>query len=67
MIIMTKLLQYGGAAVAVLGILVCLITGVLRLMGHYNVLGYETMTLFISGIALMVAACAVKLYLPNGH
>jgi len=44
------------------GVLVCLGTGVSRLMGEYHMAGSETVTLFIVGIALMVAACLAKLY-----
>ena len=44
------------------GIIVCALAGVSRLLGIYHVLGFESVTLFIGGIALMVMACLVKLH-----
>lgn len=45
------------------GLLICLGTGISRLLGHYHIMGSEVVTLFIVGIALMVAACLGKLYI----
>lgn len=59
---MDKLIRLIGNAAALLGLLICLFAGVARLTGGYHVLGYESMTLFTGGIALMVAACLAKLY-----
>jgi len=44
------------------GVLVCLGSGVGRILGQYHIAGSETVTLFIVGIALMVAGCFGKLY-----
>jgi type IV secretory pathway VirB2 component (pilin) len=57
-----KLIRLTGNAAALLGILICLLAGVARMAGNYHLLGYESMTLFTGGIALMVAACLAKLY-----
>lgn len=59
---MDKLLEITGHIGAGLGILVCLLAGVSRLAGYYYFLGFETITLFIGGIALMVMACLARLY-----
>ncbi len=58
---MTNLLENLGNTVGVLGVLVCLVTGVARITGHFHVIGYEAMTLFTGGIALMLIACLIKL------
>ena len=62
---MNKLLHFAGNSAAALGILICLVAGVTRLTGSYYVLGYEAITLFIGGIALMVMACLAKLHRLN--
>ena len=58
---MQKLIQVIGNIAGILGIAVCLVTGIMRLSGHAVVFGFEAITLFIGGIALMVMACLVKL------
>lgn len=59
---MQKLIQALGNSAAILGIAICLVTGVMRLGGQAVVFGFEAITLFIGGIALMVMACLAKLY-----
>jgi hypothetical protein len=59
---MWKLMQTGGHIAAIAGILICFITGIMRILGQPVVFGFEAITLFIGGIALMVMACLVKLY-----
>jgi len=56
--IINQLANISGAA----GVFVCLASGAGRLIGKYHIAGSETVTLFIVGIALMVAACLGKLY-----
>ena len=58
---MQKLIQTVGDIAAILGITICLVTGVMRLSGQAVVFGFEAITLFIGGIALMVMACLAKL------
>ena len=53
---MDKLIKIFGDAAAVLGLLICLVAGLWRVAGHYTLAGYESMTLFTGGIALMLAA-----------
>lgn len=59
---MHKLIQTVGNIAAILGITICLITGLMRLSGQLTVFGFEAITLFIGGIALMVMACLARLY-----
>jgi type IV secretory pathway VirB2 component (pilin) len=52
---------------AAIGVAICAVTGIARLLGSYHVLGYEAMTLFIGGISLMVFAALIKLHLIERH
>ena len=58
---MEKTIDIIGSVLGVLGILVCLLAGVSRVVGSHYLLGFETITLFIGGISIMVAACLAKL------
>ena len=58
---MKTILNLVGNTTAILGIILCLVTGILRLSGQYEVVGFEAMTLFNAGTALMVMACLAKL------
>jgi type IV secretory pathway VirB2 component (pilin) len=49
--------------VAAIGVVVCAVAGFSRLLGSYDVLGYQAMTLFIGGISLMVFAVLIKLHI----
>jgi hypothetical protein len=60
---MDSLLRIIGNSAAVLGILICLVAGVSRLLGGFYLFGFETGAFFSGGIALMVMACLVKLQL----
>ena len=62
---MNKLVEIVGNTAAVLGILVCVAIGAIRLTGNYFFLGHEPMTWFTAGIALMVMACLAKLHVLN--
>jgi len=60
---MNKYIELVGNVAAITGVVVCLAAGVLRLTGSYFVLGFETQTLFLVSIAIMVFACLAKLHL----
>ena len=62
---MNDLLKISGNIAAILGILVCLVSGGARAIGQYYVAGFEAMTLFNVGVALMVAAIIAKVELKN--
>ena len=59
---MANLLKIVGNTTGILGVLICLAAGVVRLTGNYLVFGYEARALFIAGIALMLMACLAKLH-----
>ena len=53
--------------VATVGVVICAVAGLSRLLGSYHVLGYEAMTLFIGGISLMVFSALIKLHIVESH
>ena len=59
---MDKLLKLVGDLGAIVGILICLVAGASRISGSYHLVGFETVTLFIVGIAIMLTATLDKLH-----
>ena len=55
------MIQIIGNVAGILGIAICFVTGIMRLSGHAIAFGFESITLFTGGIALMVLACLAKL------
>jgi hypothetical protein len=53
--------------VATIGVVICAVSGLARLLGNYHVLGYEAMTLFTGGISLMVFSALMKLHIIESH
>lgn len=53
--------------VATIGVVICAVSGLTRLLGSYHVLGYEALTLFIGGISLMVFSMLIKLHIIEHH
>jgi hypothetical protein len=51
-----------GTAAGALGVLVCAISGIVRVSGQFYLGGFEAMTLFNGGIGLMVAGCLFRLH-----
>jgi len=47
----------------ILGVLFCLIAVAIRMIGMYYVAGFEALTLFNGGVAMMVFSCLAKLHL----
>ena len=58
---MPKALELIANLAAILGVVLCAVSGAARLAGSYHLLGYEAMTLFNGGVGLMVFAVLVKL------
>lgn len=52
---------------ATIGVIVCAVAGVARLLGSYHLLGYGAITLFTGGIALMVFSALIKLHSIETH
>lgn len=44
------------------GILICVFAGLFRLAGSYYIAGFQSVTLFVLGAALVLVACLAKLY-----
>ena len=59
---MNKYIELIGNIAAIIGVLVCLVAGLIRLSGNYFIFGFETQTLFLVSIAIMVFACLAKLH-----
>jgi hypothetical protein len=59
---MNNFIETLGNILGVLGILACVMIGVIRVSGTYLFFGHEPMTWFVGGIALMVMACLAKLH-----
>jgi len=58
-----KLISIVGDVAAVVGILLCVVSGTARLLGTYAIAGLATMVLFTVGVGLMVFASLAKLHL----
>ena len=58
---MDKTLGIIGSIVGVIGTLICLSAGLVRMAGGHWFFGYETFTIFIGGIGVMLMACLAKL------
>ena len=59
---MHKAFYLMGNLAGIVGGVLCFFAGMVRLVGQYQLLGYEVRTLFLGGIALMVMACLIKLH-----
>ena len=58
---MVKTLEILGSAVGIIGILICLGAGAVRVTGGHWFFGFEAFTLFIGGLGVMMMACLAKL------
>ena len=58
---MRKLLETAANIAGVLGPAICLVAGLARVSGHFHLAGYEVMTLFTGGMAIMVFGILLKL------
>ena len=58
---MERMITLVGNLSALAGILLCVGAGIARVLGHYLISGYSSMTLFQVGTGLMVLACLCKL------
>lgn len=63
---MNNLVKLAGDLAGFVGMAICLIAGIYRVTGHYHLAGFEAMTVFAAGVALMVAGCFLKLFLKPG-
>jgi hypothetical protein len=59
---MDRIIGLVGNVAGLVGIAVCLVSGVVRLSGTYFFAGVQLMPLFTMGIGLMVMGCFAKLH-----
>lgn len=59
---MDKIIAQGGNIVGLAGVLLTAVAGVARVMGHYHLGGFESMTLFVGGMGLMLIGCVGMLH-----
>ena len=60
---MRKLLGTAASVAGLLGALVSLLAGISRVTGGFHLGGFESMTVFVGGIGLMVFSVVLKLEL----
>lgn len=58
---MDRLISVVGNVAAVIGLLMCFVSGAVRLTGAFHLSGYSAMTIFLTGIGFMVLGCLCKL------
>ena len=58
---MSKTLETLGSVVGIIGVLMCLGAGVVRVTGGHWLFGFEAFTLFTVGLGVMMMACLAKL------
>ncbi|MDR3394202.1 MAG: hypothetical protein P4L70_04295 [Parasulfuritortus sp.] len=59
---MKNLLSLISNSAALIGIVICFVSGIGRIVGSYHIMNFEVMTLFNGGTSLMVFAVLAKLY-----
>lgn len=58
---MNRLLTNLGSIAGIIGILICLVAGLVRLSGSFYLAGYSVQSLFVIGVASIIMACYLKL------
>lgn len=59
---MKKTLEQVGNAAGILGVLLCLVSGLGRVAGYFYIAGFEPMSLYLGGMGFMLGACLAKLH-----
>lgn len=59
---MKRIVEMAGDLIGIVGILLCLGSGIGRLAGSFLWIGYEMGTIFLMGVGLMVVGCLAQLY-----
>lgn len=59
---MDKMIAQGGNIVGIAGVLLTAVAGGARVMGQYYIGSFETMTLFVGGMGLMLIGCVAMLH-----
>ena len=64
---MHNMIALGGSIVGLAGVLLTVTAGVARVSGHYHLVGFESMTLFVGGMGLTLIGSFAKLHLLSSH
>ena len=51
--------------IAIFGLIICILAGTFRIMGKFNFMGLELITLFIVGMGVFLTAILLKLHLHS--
>ncbi|GAB3100112.1 hypothetical protein GCM10027217_19030 [Pseudomaricurvus hydrocarbonicus] len=57
---MAKLFITLGNLSGIVGVLLCGISGLMRMLGYFHMMSYDTMTIFTVGMALMIFCLLIK-------
>ena len=64
---MEGLLLLAGRITGIVGLLLCVWAGVVRMTGSYFAAGFQIGTLLLAGMAMMVLACVCFLWVLTGR
>jgi len=59
---MDKIIAQGGNIVGLAGVLLTAAAGGARVLGHYYLGGFESMTVFVGGMGVMLIGCVAMLH-----
>jgi hypothetical protein len=63
---MQKILETAAIVTGLLGAIICLVAGIYRITGSFHLANFESMSLFVGGMGLMVFSALLKLQLIHG-
>ena len=58
---MTNFLKTTANVAAIVGVLICILSGLYRLLGNFYITGFELLTLYYIGLGMMVFSGLLKL------
>ena len=64
---MHNMIALVGSIVGLAGVLLTVAAGVARVSGHYHLVGFESMTLFVGGMGLTLIGSFAKLHLLSSR
>jgi len=59
---MDKIIAQGGNIVGLAGVLLTAVAGGARVLGHFYLGGFESMTVFLGGMGVMLIGCVAMLH-----
>ncbi len=58
---MTNFIKTTANFAAIVGVLICILSGLLRLLGNFYIAGFELLTLYYIGLGMMIFSGLLKL------